>query len=70
VSPRGKYVSARGNDPKPPFELWKFGKVNGEGKMPVEFSETLTPDWLESKWLLVDGECQKVVECRCNETEG
>ena len=29
---------ARGNDPAPPFELWKFGRANGEGKMPVEFS--------------------------------
>jgi hypothetical protein len=52
----------RGNDPKPPYELWKFGKAN-EGKMPVEFSETLTQDWLKSMWLLIDGECQKVVEC-------
>jgi hypothetical protein len=31
--------------------------------MPVEFSETLTQDWLKSKWLLIDSECQKVVEC-------
>jgi hypothetical protein len=52
----------RGNDPKPPYELWKFGMAN-EGKMPVEFSETLTQDWLKSMWLLIDGECQKVVEC-------
>jgi hypothetical protein len=53
----------RGSDPKPPFELWKFGRVNGNGKMPVEFSEILTQDWLKSKWLLIDGECQKVVAC-------
>jgi hypothetical protein len=51
----------RGNDPKSPFELWKFGKANGEGKMRVEFSETLAEDWLKSKWLLIDKECQKVV---------
>lgn len=53
----------RGNDPKPPFELWKFGKANSEGKMPVEFSETLTQDWLKLKWLMVEKEAQKIIEC-------
>ena len=31
--------------------------------MPVEFSETLTQDRLKSKSLLIDNECQKVIEC-------
>jgi hypothetical protein len=53
----------RGNDPRPPFELWKFGKANSDGKMPVEFSEPLTQEWLKSKWLLIDNERQKVLEC-------
>lgn len=53
----------RGNDPKPPFELWKFGRANNDGKMPVEFSETLTQEWLKSKWQLIDEEAQKVVAC-------
>jgi hypothetical protein len=52
----------RGNEPGPPFELWKFGKVQ-DGKVQVEFSETLTEDWLKSKWLLIDGERQKVFDC-------
>jgi hypothetical protein len=52
----------RGSDPAPPFELWKFGKVR-DGKVQVEFSETLTEDWLKSKWLLIDAERQKVFEC-------
>ena len=53
----------RGNEPAPPFELWKFGRANKDGKIPVEFSETLTQDWLKAKWLLIDKECQKVIEC-------
>jgi hypothetical protein len=52
----------RGSDPKPPYELWKFAKSK-DGKMPVEFSETLTQDWLKAKWELVDSERKKVVAC-------
>lgn len=55
-------VFVRGSDPKPPFELWKFGKAK-DGKMPVEFAETLTEDWLKSRWLLVHEQQQKVVNC-------
>ena len=57
----GRLIS-RGRDPAPPFELWKFGKVR-DGKVQVEFSETLTEDWLKSKWLLIDDERQKVFDC-------
>jgi hypothetical protein len=53
---------ARGADPAPPFELWKFGKTI-EGKVAVDFSETLTEEWLKEKWLLIDAERQKVVDC-------
>jgi hypothetical protein len=53
----------RGSNPSPPFELWKFGRANSDGKMPVEFSEVLTAEWLKEKWLLIDAECKKVVEC-------
>ena len=52
----------RGSEPAPPFELWKFGKVR-DGKVQVDFSETLTEDWLKSKWLLIDAERQKVFDC-------
>jgi hypothetical protein len=52
----------RGSNPEPPFELWKFGR-SVEGKMPVEFSETLTQEWLKAKWLRVEAEQQKVIEC-------
>ena len=52
----------RGSDPKPPFELWKFGKAK-DGKMPVEFAETLTEEWLKSKWLLIREQQQKIIAC-------
>ncbi len=52
----------RGANPQPPFELWKFGKAP-DGKTVVEFSETLTEDWLKEKWLLIDAERQKVFDC-------
>ena len=53
---------ARGSDPAPPFELWKFGKPK-DGKIAVDFAETLTEDWLKEKWLLIDAERQKVIDC-------
>jgi hypothetical protein len=52
----------RGSNPSPPFELWKFGKAK-DGKMPVEFSETLTEEWLKAKWLFIRAQQQKVVNC-------
>jgi hypothetical protein len=52
----------RGANPQPPFELWKFGRVQ-DGKVVVDFSETLTEDWLKAKWLLIDAERQKVLDC-------
>lgn len=53
---------ARGNDPSPPFELWKFGKAQGN-RVAVDFSATLTEEWLKSKWLIIDKERQKVMDC-------
>jgi hypothetical protein len=53
---------ARGNDPSPPFELWKFGKVK-DGKVQVEFSQVLSEEWLKATWLLIDAERQKIIDC-------
>lgn len=53
---------ARGSDPAPPYELWKFGKPK-DGKIAVDFAETLTEEWLKSNWLLIEAEQKKVVAC-------
>ena len=53
---------ARGSDPSPPFELWKFGEIK-EGKVQVDFSELLAAEWLKEKWLLIDAQKQKVIDC-------
>jgi len=57
----GRLISG-GKDPAPPFELWKFGKVK-DGKVQVEFSQTLTEEWLRTTWLLMDAERQKIFDC-------
>jgi hypothetical protein len=53
---------ARGSEPAPPYELWKFARPK-DGKVQVEFAESLTEDWLKEKWLLIDGQSQKVMDC-------
>jgi hypothetical protein len=45
-----------------PAHLWKFGRSKN-GHVEVEFCEELTPEWLKSKWLMIDRERQKVVDC-------
>jgi hypothetical protein len=45
-----------------PARLWKFSQAR-QGKVRVEFSEELTPEWLKKTWLMIDGERQKVMDC-------
>jgi hypothetical protein len=45
-----------------PATLWKFGEpVNG--RVPIEFCEDLTLDYLTKTWKMIDNECGKVVAC-------
>jgi hypothetical protein len=45
-----------------PATLWKFGEpVNG--RVPIEFSEVLTLDYLTKTWKMIDKERGKVVDC-------
>jgi hypothetical protein len=53
---------ARGDEPSPPYELWKFGGIK-DGKVQVEFSEVLSAEWLKEKWAMIDAQKQKVVDC-------
>jgi hypothetical protein len=45
-----------------PATLWKFGEpVNG--RVPIEFCEVLTLDYLTKTWKMIDSERGKVVAC-------
>lgn len=45
-----------------PFTLWKFGEpING--RVPIEFSEVMTLDWLKKTAKLVEDEKDKVIAC-------
>lgn len=47
-----------------PARLWMFGrKKNGEGKLDVEFSQLLTPEWLLKNHNFVVSESAKVRRC-------
>jgi hypothetical protein len=46
-----------------PARLWKFGEKNGAGKIPVEFSELLTPEWLLKNHNFTAREYGKVMRC-------
>jgi hypothetical protein len=45
-----------------PFRLWKFGRPNN-GRVPVEFCEQLTAEWLRQTSGMIDRQRQKVVDC-------
>lgn len=47
---------------EPPYELWKFGKSSGS-KTDVDFFAVLTEEWLKEKWLLVEAQQKKVINC-------
>jgi hypothetical protein len=45
-----------------PARLWKFGLAR-DGRVPVEFCEELTVEWLKEKSNWIDRQRQKVVDC-------
>ncbi|MFT4120560.1 hypothetical protein [Bradyrhizobium sp.] len=46
-----------------PARLWKFGTKNSNGKILVEFSELLTPEWLLKNHNFAAREYGKVLRC-------
>jgi hypothetical protein len=46
-----------------PARLWKFGTRNSNGRIPIEFSELLTPEWLLKNHNFVAREYDKVLRC-------
>jgi hypothetical protein len=47
---------------EPPYRLWKFGGAKN-GRVPIEFCELLTLDWLTSKSSMIEKQKEKVVNC-------
>ncbi len=45
-----------------PLTLWKFGRQSG-GRVPIEFHDVLTKEWLEETWKYIDQQKSLVVEC-------
>jgi hypothetical protein len=45
-----------------PATLWKFGRSR-DGRVPVEFCEVLTKDWLVKTSNRIDAERQRVLDC-------
>ncbi len=50
------------SEQKPPYRLWKFGHPK-DGRVPIEFSEELTVEWLTRTRNMIDAQRQKVVDC-------
>jgi hypothetical protein len=51
--------------PEPPVwpaTLWKFGKVT-DGRMPVEFCQDLTVEWMKEQYLKIEKQHQTVLAC-------
>jgi len=46
-----------------PARLWKFGDKNSRGKIDVDFSQLLTPEWLLKNHNFIVREKQKVHSC-------
>ena len=47
---------------EPPYRLWKFGKAKN-GRVPIEFCQEVTLDWLTDKTNMIEREKRKVVNC-------
>ena len=45
-----------------PWRLWKFGRVKS-GRVPIEYNEELTVDWLDKTWKMIDQHEQTVDAC-------
>jgi hypothetical protein len=48
--------------PSWPATLWKFGKVK-DGRMPVEFCQELTVDWMTDQYLKIKKQQDSVIDC-------
>jgi hypothetical protein len=48
--------------PSWPATLWKFGKVK-DGRMPVEFCEKLTIEWMKDQYVKIEKQHQNVIDC-------
>lgn len=48
--------------PSWPATLWKFGKVK-DGRMPVEFCEELTIEWMKDQYVKIQKQQQAVIQC-------
>ena len=48
--------------PSWPATLWKFGKVK-DGRMPVEFCQELTIEWMKDQYVKIQKQQQTVIEC-------
>ena len=47
---------------EPPYRLWKFGHAKN-GRVPIEFCEVLTLDWLRNKSSMIEKQKEKVMNC-------
>lgn len=45
-----------------PFTLWKFGQPTN-GRVPIEFCEVMTLDWLKKNAKLIEDQKDKVIGC-------
>ena len=45
-----------------PLALWKFGKVQS-GRVPIEFNQILTMEWLDQTWKAINEQKEKVDAC-------
>jgi hypothetical protein len=45
-----------------PLTLWKFGR-EVSGRIPIEFNEVLTSDWLEKAWKMINQQKDRVDAC-------
>jgi hypothetical protein len=50
-----------------PLTLWKFGRVKS-GKVPIEFNQVLTTDWLDKTWKDINKQKERVDAC-CRQRE-
>jgi hypothetical protein len=45
-----------------PLTLWKFGPVKS-GRVPIEYNEVLTVDWLDKTWEMINQQKELVTAC-------
>jgi hypothetical protein len=50
------------SEQKPPYRLWKFGRAK-DGRVPIEFCEEFTLDWLKAKSGMIEKQKENVLNC-------